>query len=129
MILSPSGFVQQLSQEGGALGAQLSQALAPLLQTPDGQSSLLALALLRELGLGDRSRFGAYLAALPPLAELDVPLLWSPGTLEALLRGSHLVSRVERLRLDLETEHAGFEAHGHAYLTMTTPTMAMPTLL
>jgi hypothetical protein len=109
MILSPSRYVQELSQ-GGALGAQLSQALAPLLQTPDGQSSLLALALLRELGLGDRSSFGAYLAALPPPAELDVPLLWSPDTLEALLGGSHLTSRVERLRLDLEAEHASFEA-------------------
>ena len=109
MILSPSRYVQQLSQ-GGALGAQLSQALAPLLETPDGQSTLLALALLRELGLGDRSSFGAYLAALPPPAELDVPLLWSPETLEALLGGSHLVSRVERLRLDLEAEHASFQA-------------------
>ena len=109
MILSPSRYVQQLSQ-GGALGAQLSQALAPLLETPDGQSTLLALALLRELGLGDRSSFGAYLAALPPPTELDVPLLWSPETLEALLGGSHLVSRVERLRLDLEAEHASFQA-------------------
>ena len=105
MILSPSGYVQQLSQ-GGALGAQLSQALAPLLHSPDGQASLLALALLRELALGDRSRFKPLLAALPPAAELEVPLLWSPARLEALLGGSHLVSRVTRLRADLEAEHA-----------------------
>ena len=104
MILSPSGYVQQLSQ-GGALGAQLSQALAPLLHSPDGQASLLALALLRELALGDRSRFKPLLAALPA-AELEVPLLWSPARLEELLGGSHLVSRVTRLRADLEAEHA-----------------------
>ena len=79
------------------------------MQTPDGQSTLLALSLLRELSRGDGSSFAPYLATLPSPEELDVPLLWSVATLESLLRGSHLVARVARLRSDLQEEHAGFE--------------------
>ena len=108
LILSPSGYLQALAKSGPT-GVQVSQAFAPLMQTPDGQSTLLALSLLREMSRGDGSSFAPYLATLPSPEELDIPLLWSGATLESLLRGSHLVARVARLRSDLQMEQAGFE--------------------
>ena len=71
MILCPSRYVNELAQMGPS-AQQLSAAFAPLLETAEGQSTLLALALLHELALGERSRFASYVASLPQADALGI---------------------------------------------------------
>ena len=111
MVLCPSAYLNAIAQSG-PIGAQLSAGLAPLLQTPDGQSTLLALALLHEVSLGDASRWAPYVANLPP--DPDIPLLWDADRLHTVLKGSHLVQRATDLRADLLAEFASLEEQAFA---------------
>jgi hypothetical protein len=108
LVLCGSAYLGELSQMG-PVGAQVSEAFAPLLQTPEGQSTVLALALLHEVALGERSRFAPFVSTLPPSDDLGIPLLWTEEYTESLLRGSHLTKRAARLRGDLSAEFMGLE--------------------
>ena len=104
--LNPSSYLAQIASTG-SVGAQLASAGQRLQQTPEGASCLLALGLLHEKALGERSQRSLYLSMLPTPDELEHPLLWEPSYVESLLKGSHLVERISRLRADLSREFEG----------------------
>ena len=58
-------------------------------------SACIALALLREIGLGEASEWCAYARALPAPSALHVPILWTDDERATLLRGSHLRESVD----------------------------------
>ena len=106
LCLTPTNYLTTIAKTG-PVGAQLAEVGKQLLQTPEGSSCLLALSLLHERALGEASHLAPYLAMLPPPDELAHPLLWDPSYLESLLKGSHLVGRLSRLRSDLIDEFNG----------------------
>ena len=109
LVLSPSRFIEDVSATG-EVGRQLAQGAADLVQTDEGQSCLLALALLRELAAGKGSTLAPYIATLSPPEVLDHPLLWSAERLQGLLKGSHVVQHVADTRKDLAVEFDGLDA-------------------
>lgn len=107
--LCPSSFLTAISKTGD-VGAQLADAGKALMESPEGASCLLALAILYEESLGDASPIAPYLAILPSPTAIAHPLLWEDEYCAKLLQGSHLVERLARLRSDLRDEFSGLSA-------------------
>ncbi len=120
LSIRPSEFVLNIGKSG-MVGAKLAEAGKSLIETPEGASCLLALSLLSEVALGDESRFAPYIEILPTQSELQHPLLWEPSYVESLLKGSHLVERIARLRSDLVTEFEGLRFDVLKFDTKTFP--------
>ncbi|KAL1515147.1 hypothetical protein AB1Y20_004208 [Prymnesium parvum] len=73
------------------------------------ESALLALGLLHEAARGAESKYGPYLAMLPSIEEMQVPLLWAEEERAQLLAGSHLLTIVESTLLELRTQWDALE--------------------
>ena len=91
-----------------AEGTQLGKALEALGVVDE--SVVLAMVLLEQMALGDASPWARYLALLPTVDELTLPLLWPDAERAALLEGSHLLGCVDGLLTDLRQQWATIEA-------------------
>jgi len=80
------------SARRGPLGPAMDAVAAAV---DEDESAALAVAILYERSLGERSSFAPYISILPPPESLDLPILWSAEQKQELLAGSHLSSMVE----------------------------------
>ena len=120
LTLSPTLYLSEIGSTG-PVGAQIAEAGKRLQQTAEGASCLLALALLHERALGERSKRALYVSMLPQPDSLEHSLLWEPSRVESLLKGSHLVERIRRLRSDLSREISGLMSDALVHEPATFP--------
>jgi hypothetical protein len=88
-------------------GSPLGKAVEEVL---DDDSALLAVGLMEQVGLGEKSAFAAYIDILPTADAMNVPLLWSAEERSELLRGSHLNDAVDGALASLAEQWRQLEA-------------------